>query len=180
MQCACALLSVACPDLQYFFTLSHKARYFRKKKLLNIKRVWFCPQRSSETFLILRRNERDMIKMYIGLQVKYLSFLPDFNGTFNPLDRYFEKSSNIKFHKSPSSGIRVVPCERTDRQDKASLFAILRTCLITRKITTVHTRGQQWALSYMKLLQSISHTVSIILVVYVSIITSATSISLTG
>jgi hypothetical protein len=29
-------------------------------------------------------------------------------------EHIFEKSSNIKFHENPSSGIRVVPCGRTD------------------------------------------------------------------
>jgi len=34
MQCTCALLlSVACPDLQYFSTLSKKIQDFRKKNL---------------------------------------------------------------------------------------------------------------------------------------------------
>ena len=33
----------------------------------------------SEAFLILRRNERQMIKIYIGLQVKYPLLLSDFN-----------------------------------------------------------------------------------------------------
>jgi hypothetical protein len=32
-----------------------------------------------ETFLIVRRNERDMIKIYIGFYVKYPLFLSDFN-----------------------------------------------------------------------------------------------------
>jgi hypothetical protein len=35
----------------------------------------------SETFLILRRNERDTIKMFMGLHVKYPLFLSDFNET---------------------------------------------------------------------------------------------------
>jgi hypothetical protein len=34
-----------------------------------------------ETFLILREIERDMIKMYIGLHVKYALFLSDLNET---------------------------------------------------------------------------------------------------
>jgi len=34
------------------------------------------------TFLILRRNERDMIKMYNGLHVKYSLFLSDFKYTW--------------------------------------------------------------------------------------------------
>jgi len=35
----------------------------------------------SKTFLILRRTERDIIKMLIGLHVKQPLFLPDFNET---------------------------------------------------------------------------------------------------
>ena len=51
-----------------------------EKKLMNIKTVfWFYLQHSSETFLILRGTERHMIKMYIGLHVKYPLFLSDFN-----------------------------------------------------------------------------------------------------
>jgi len=30
--------------------------------------------------------------------------------------KIFEKYSNIKIHANPSSGSRVVPCRRTDRQ----------------------------------------------------------------
>jgi len=37
--------------------------------------------------------------MYIDIQVQYPLFLPDFNGTSNLLDRFFEKSSNINFIK---------------------------------------------------------------------------------
>jgi hypothetical protein len=50
-------------------------------RLLNTKCVfWFSLQLLFEAFLILRRNERDIIKkMYIGLHVKYTLFLPDFN-----------------------------------------------------------------------------------------------------
>jgi hypothetical protein len=47
--------------LRYFSTLSHKWDGCRKK-LLNIKCVFgFFLQRSSETFVILRRIERDII-----------------------------------------------------------------------------------------------------------------------
>ena len=37
----------------------------------------------SETFFILRRIELNMIKMCIGLHVKYTLFLLDFNGFQN-------------------------------------------------------------------------------------------------
>ena len=63
MQCACVVLSsVACPAVQYFSNLAHK-RYDFRKKLLNTKYVlWLSLQPFSETFLILRRNEGEMIK----------------------------------------------------------------------------------------------------------------------
>jgi len=52
-----------------------------EKKLLNTKCVfWFSLQLLSETFLILRGIERDVIKrMYIGLRVKYRLFRLDLN-----------------------------------------------------------------------------------------------------
>ena len=61
MQSACAILSpVALPTPQYFTTSSHKRHDFRKKKqemcVLVFSTSFF------ETFLILRRNERYMIK----------------------------------------------------------------------------------------------------------------------
>ena len=47
---------------QNFPTLSHKLHYFRKKSL-NTKCVfWFSLQLLFETFLILRKTERDIIK----------------------------------------------------------------------------------------------------------------------
>jgi hypothetical protein len=58
--------SVACPALLYFSTLSHKRHDFRVKRSLNIKRVLTFSTALSETFLTVRRTEREMIKMYIG------------------------------------------------------------------------------------------------------------------
>ena len=41
--------------------------------------------------------------------------------------RIFEKYSNIKFHENPSSGLRVVPCGRTDgRTDMTKLTDTFR------------------------------------------------------
>jgi hypothetical protein len=35
---------------------------------------------------------------------------------------FSKKQSNIKIYENPSSGIRVVPCGRTDRHDEADAF----------------------------------------------------------
>jgi hypothetical protein len=79
MQCACAVLSsVACPTVQYSSTLSHKGHDFRKK-VLDIKRVLIFSATLSATFFVLRRNERKMIKMCIGIHVRHPLFLPDLN-----------------------------------------------------------------------------------------------------
>ena len=43
---------------------------------------WFFLHLLSEIFLILRRTERDVVKMYIGVHVKYPLFLSDFNATW--------------------------------------------------------------------------------------------------
>ena len=81
MQCACAILSyVACLALQYFSILSHK-RHDRKKKLLDMKCVFWFSLHLSETFLILSRLEQDMFKNLYFLHVKYPLFFPDVNGT---------------------------------------------------------------------------------------------------
>jgi hypothetical protein len=121
MQCAWAILSsVACPALQSFFTLSHKGHDFRKKKLLNIKYVfWFSLKFSFEIFLILRRNERDTIKMCIGLHVQYPLSLSDFNETSSR--QIFEKSSNITFYAIRPVGAELFHVDgRTDRHDEAN------------------------------------------------------------
>ena len=63
----------------------------------------------SETFLILRRTQRDIIINGIGFYVKYPLFLSSFNQIGISGQIYKKKSSNTKFHESLSSGNRVVP-----------------------------------------------------------------------
>jgi hypothetical protein len=84
---------------------------------LNVKCVFrFSLQLLSETFLIPRRNERDMRnKMYICRHVKYPLFFSDLNETLI-FSTDFRKILNYKFHENPSSGSRVVPRDQTDRQ----------------------------------------------------------------
>ena len=64
MQCARSILSsVTCPAILYFSTLSYQWHDYWKKLLLKMRCVfWFYLQLWSEILLILRRNERDMIK----------------------------------------------------------------------------------------------------------------------
>jgi hypothetical protein len=58
----------------FFHIISQMARFSKKKCILKTKFVFrLSLQLLSETFLIPRRTERDMIKMYIGLQVQYPS-----------------------------------------------------------------------------------------------------------
>jgi len=126
MQCACATLSsVASTALLYFSTLSHKRHDVReKKKYFDTKCLfWFYLQILSATFLIIRRSERHMTKIYIDLDVKYLLFWPDFNAPWI-FSKNCKKYSNIKYHENPCSGTRVVPSGRTDRQKEMTKLIV--------------------------------------------------------
>jgi len=47
----------------------------------------------------------------------------------------FEKYSNMKFHENPSSGSRVFPCGRTDREtDMTIFFYIIHTVVLIQYI----------------------------------------------
>jgi len=62
IQRACAILSpVACPVLQYFSTLSHKRHDFRRKFLQPDMCVSILRSNLSETFLIIRTTEREIL-----------------------------------------------------------------------------------------------------------------------
>ena len=77
MQCA----SVVCPGVSYFSSLFHKRLNFRKKVTGPKMCVLIYSANLLETFLILRRNERDRSRMYIGLHVKYPLLLSGVNET---------------------------------------------------------------------------------------------------
>jgi hypothetical protein len=94
------------------------------EKLLNIKCLFrFSLQILSETFLILRRTEREMMKKYIGLPVKYPLFLSWSNKTrifstvFRNVITYQISCKPVEW--KPSYSIRTHG--RTDRHDKANI-----------------------------------------------------------
>ena len=101
----CFALCVRLWPVRLYHFLAHyviKGKRFWKK-LLNLKCVlWFSLQILSETFLTVRRIQRDVI----------------INETNQFSRRIFEKFWNIKFHSNSSNGSRVVPCRQTDRPDK--------------------------------------------------------------
>ena len=120
------LSSVACPALPHFSTLSHKRHGFRGKKLPNIKCVfWFSLQLLSETYLILRWTERDIV-INIHVCVWSTRYCCHIVMTFEFSRQIFEKGPSMKFNKILLSGSRVVPSGRTDRHDEVnSLFSQL-------------------------------------------------------
>ena len=74
---------VASLSLPYFPTSFHKGQDFLKKKTLDAMCVFRFSRLSlkilSETLLILRRADQDVIISINGLYVYYPLFLPDFN-----------------------------------------------------------------------------------------------------
>jgi hypothetical protein len=90
------LPSVACMEIPYFATLSHKRQHFRKK-LLNMKCVLILSTNLPETILILRRIQRDIIiKIHRSSgrvpAILVICYLFEFS------QQIFQKHSNIKFH----------------------------------------------------------------------------------
>ena len=101
MQSACAFLSyVTCPAVQYFSTLSHKRHDFRKKNVIEYKRCLTFSTNLPETLQILRRTERDMIKMYIGL-LKSAPYSYPILSKLEFSQLILEKYSGTKFHDNP-------------------------------------------------------------------------------
>jgi hypothetical protein len=116
MQSACAVLCCHLWSVWLYRIFPHYLTNgtILGKYLLNIKCVfWFSLQLLSETFLILRRIQRDMVINVHRSSCKVPLFLSDFN-VLEFSRQIFKKCSNIKLHENPSSVSRVVPCGQTD------------------------------------------------------------------
>ena len=73
----------------------------------------------SATFLILRRNKKDMIKNVYWSSCKVLVDSCQILMKLEFSRHIFGKNTHIKFHENPVSGSRGVPRVQTDRHDEA-------------------------------------------------------------
>ena len=151
-----ALLYKICP----FYIINCKI-FERKKILLKLKPVFcFSLQLLSQIFLILRRIERDTIKMYIGLNVKYQLFLFDSNETwilsinFRNCLQYQISWKSVQWQPS---------CSMRTKTDYTKLIVVLRYSVTIPKmyknILTVNkltnTLLQLWTIFYLPLATNI-------------------------
>ena len=112
---------VICPTIQIFPHYLIDGKIFQKH-FLNIKYFLIFSTAFSETFLIPRRIERDMINIYIGLHVKYPLFLSYFSETCNFLDEFLKNNelSNFMEIRQFKSRCPMQTDRQMDRHDEAS------------------------------------------------------------
>ena len=119
---------VACPAVQYFSTLSHERHDFRKT-LLNIEHVLIFSSTFVWNFLILRKNERRVIKNVYLSSCKVPLFLSDFNGTWILATGVWRvnklKISCKSTQWEPSCSMR------KDRQTCRRYFTLMWPCIVT-------------------------------------------------
>ena len=131
MQWAYSILSSVAVQL-YHICPHYLINCMIKKKLLNVSCViWYSVPHLSEPFLILKRNERGLIKNVYFFFTWNTHFCEILN-TFVFYIQIFEKYWNITFLENTSSRSRVFPCGQTDtRTDghawRLSLFSIMRS-----------------------------------------------------
>jgi len=91
-----------------------------EKKTIKYKiYVFIISTTLSETFLILRSSEWDMIKNVFWSSRKVPVILVTIYRCLKFLGIFSKKYSNIIFHENPYRGNGVLPCRQTDRHDEA-------------------------------------------------------------
>jgi hypothetical protein len=107
--CMCHVASVACPALQYFSKQHDFRKNWRNIKFVLISSTAFCL-----THLSLKQELCEIwSKRYIGLNVKYPLFLPDFNETWIFLI-FFLNTQISNFIKIHSVGDEMFQADRHD------------------------------------------------------------------
>jgi len=113
--------SMACMVLPHFSQYLIKCAIFGKKNYC----IWYSVQLLSETFLILKRIQRDIINVHMSswkVTVILVRFLIELE-----IPWQFLKRSGIKFYEHPFIGSSVVPCGPTDKHDAPNRW-ILQYC----------------------------------------------------
>ena len=129
-----------------FFHILINGRIFGRK-LLNIKCVfWFSLQLLSETFLILRRIQRDIITNEHTSSPKSNHYSCQISMKLGFFDRFLKKSSNIKFYENLPSRSGTVPCGQTDVHDKTQ-SCVSQCCNHTYELNVLYglqMKSKQW------------------------------------
>jgi len=145
MQCAYLIfLSVACPSLPCFSTVSHERHDFRKRHdtcvfiflTIFVRNISHSKNNSAKYH---KCTQVFMSRARYSCQILIKLEFPR---------HIFEKFSNIKFHENPFNGRWIVPCGWTDIQTDMTklIVAVLRTRLIRmseRCCLTDHTNGDK-------------------------------------
>jgi hypothetical protein len=122
-------------SLLHFFTLYNKGHDIREDVTEN-KNVLIFASTLSEKFLILGRNERDII-INVHRSLCKLPFSCHIVMKLEFSRHISEKSSNIKFYENLSSWSRVVPCGQTDM--KRLIIAFRNFAKAPRKSSYIYT-----------------------------------------
>ena len=135
MQCVCTLFYLHLRPVWLYHILPHYLIIgpilgkFLQDKIC----VFSSLKRLSETFLIFRRVQRDMINN--KLLVQYPLFLANFSRTWI-FSSDFRKHSDIKYHENLSIRIRGFPCGRTDMTNLMLAFGIFANAPIQMNVTS--------------------------------------------
>jgi hypothetical protein len=141
MQSACAVLYCHLWPVRLYHIFPHyliNGTIFGKK-LLNIKCVfWFSVQLLSETFLILRRIQQDIIINIHRSSCKVPVILVRFWWNLNLLDRVSKNTQVSNFMKIRPVGAELFHADRqTDRQTDMKLTVAFRNFAKTPKNTAI-------------------------------------------